>query len=151
MAGKGGLTPEERRFLAAVDETKPAPEGWVVLLRSDDPTGWNTQSAAPKLAIPLTEAHLTIKHLRTAGQFQNGARLLGIAQGPAIKKAPAAGTVIVIKKAFYVLGGSGFAGKIRTRDDQFYSWKGKEIPKTAFEIAVTCNPLTKEEEALLVK
>jgi hypothetical protein len=179
------LTVDERRFLGTFDDTKPAPKGWMVLFRSNDPTVWNTKSEGAKFAIPVTEAHPAIKHLRlkrmdtgeaqiipitraalaevpekpngnepvwngTAAQFQNGARLLGIAQGGPIKKAPA-GTVIVIKKAFFAVAGSGFAGKIRSKDGQYYSWKGQEIQKTIFEIAVTAEPLTKEEEALLVK
>jgi serine/threonine protein kinase len=48
--------------------------------------------------------------------------------------------------------GSGFGHKSFVDDKQYYSWKGKEIARTSFEIAVTAGPLTKEERtALLTK
>jgi serine/threonine protein kinase len=41
--------------------------------------------------------------------------------------------------------GSGFGHKQFVDDKQYYCWRGKEIAPTAFEIAVTADPLTKEE------
>jgi eukaryotic-like serine/threonine-protein kinase len=46
--------------------------------------------------------------------------------------------------------GSGFGHKVFVNDKQYYSWRGKEIEKTAFEIAVTADPLTREERARLL-
>jgi hypothetical protein len=46
--------------------------------------------------------------------------------------------------------GSGFGHKTFFDDRQYYSWRGKEIPPTAFEIAVTPDPLTKEERFQLL-
>jgi hypothetical protein len=44
-----------------------------------------------------------------------------------------------------VYSGSGFGWKIRVDDKQYYSWQGREIPRTVFEVAVTADPLTEEE------
>ncbi|QEL16266.1 serine/threonine protein kinase [Limnoglobus roseus] len=45
--------------------------------------------------------------------------------------------------------GSGFGHKVRSDDKQYYVWKGKEIPPTAFEIAVTGRSLSGEERRQL--
>jgi eukaryotic-like serine/threonine-protein kinase len=45
--------------------------------------------------------------------------------------------------------GSGFGHKVRFDDKQYYCWRGKEISATAFEIAVTADPLTQEERVNL--
>ena len=46
--------------------------------------------------------------------------------------------------------GSGFGHKTFVDKEQGYSWKGKEIPKTMFEIAVTTEPLTDAEKGQLL-
>jgi hypothetical protein len=46
--------------------------------------------------------------------------------------------------------GSGFGHKVFVDDKQYYSWAGKEIAPTAFEIAVTANPLSEEERKHLL-
>jgi serine/threonine protein kinase len=46
--------------------------------------------------------------------------------------------------------GSGFGHKRFIDDKQYYSWQGKEIPPTVFEIAVTAQPLTPEERRHLL-
>jgi serine/threonine protein kinase len=46
--------------------------------------------------------------------------------------------------------GSGFGHKALVNDKQYYSWCGKEIPPTVFEIAVTAGPLTREERQHLL-
>ncbi len=46
--------------------------------------------------------------------------------------------------------GSGFGHKVHFDDKQYYSWRGKEIAPTAFEIAVAPGPLTNEERLNLV-
>jgi hypothetical protein len=47
--------------------------------------------------------------------------------------------------------GSGFGHKINVAGMQGYTWKGQEIPRTTFEIAVTADPLTEEETSRLLK
>jgi serine/threonine protein kinase/ketosteroid isomerase-like protein len=47
-------------------------------------------------------------------------------------------------------GGSGFGHKAFINAKQCYSWRGKEIPRTVFEIAVTADPLSKDERPRLV-
>ncbi len=46
--------------------------------------------------------------------------------------------------------GSGFGHKVLVDDRQYYTWQGKEIPRTTFEIAVTVENLTEEETTHLV-
>jgi hypothetical protein len=60
-------------------------------------------------------------------------------------------TLSVMDDGWDAFSGSGFAHKPNTIDTQHYSWRGKEIPKTVFEIAVTADRLTKEERASLLK
>jgi hypothetical protein len=48
-------------------------------------------------------------------------------------------------------GGSGFGHKVNVGDKQYYCWQDKEIPKTAFEVAVTADALTDEEQRHRVK
>ncbi len=46
--------------------------------------------------------------------------------------------------------GSGFGHKCFVNDKQYYCWLGKEIERTAFEIAVSDGPLDPQEKAILV-
>ena len=46
--------------------------------------------------------------------------------------------------------GSGFGHKYGVNDRQYCCWRGKEIPRTAFEIAVAAGPLTQSEKDALV-
>jgi hypothetical protein len=48
--------------------------------------------------------------------------------------------------------GSGFGHKCFRNENagQCYSWRGKEIPKTAFEIAVSTDPLSPTEQRWLL-
>ena len=57
---------------------------------------------------------------------------------------------IAVMKFHQDFPGSGFGHKIRFDDKQYYSWRGKEIAPTAFEIAVTVGPLSEEERKHLV-
>ncbi len=50
-----------------------------------------------------------------------------------------------------VFSGSGFCGKAQFNEGQYYCWQTKEITKTAFEIAVTTEGLTEEEQLRLLK
>ncbi len=49
---------------APLDDEGPPPEGWTVLFRADDPAIWNTPSPGEKFAIPMKQAHSTIRFLR---------------------------------------------------------------------------------------
>src|SRR6266571_5007969 len=46
--------------------------------------------------------------------------------------------------------GSGFGHKCFVNDKQYYCWRGKEISKTVFEIAVSDGPLGPEEKRCLL-
>jgi len=77
-------------------------------------------------------------------------RHLGIVLGPR-KKFPAPnGMISVMNEGWDAFGGSGFGHKVGPNDKQYYCWRGKEIPKTVFEIAVTDDPLSQEEKKSLV-
>jgi hypothetical protein len=81
-------------------------------------------------------------------QNQWGGRHLGLAQAlPALKGER--GPIGVSNHNWFT--GSGFGHKLGVDDRQYYCWRGTEIPKTAFEIAVTAAPLTRDEERWLVK
>jgi hypothetical protein len=54
--------PEKKRFTGPDDG--PAPKGWTVLFRADDPALWNTFSAGEAFAVPVGQAHRAIHHLR---------------------------------------------------------------------------------------
>jgi hypothetical protein len=62
----------------------------------------------------------------------------------------AAAAIVVMRRGRDDFAGSGFGHKRYFDDRQYYSWRGKEIPSTAFEIAVTALPLTAEERLHLV-
>jgi hypothetical protein len=78
-----------------------------------------------------------------------GARHLGLLQVP---PAPTSqrGTIGIAGYNFDWWTGSGFGHKLGVEDRQAYSWQGKEIPKTVFEIAVTTEALTDQEKRALV-
>ncbi len=59
------------------------------------------------------------------------------------------GRIGIANQGWYT--GSGFGHKFGVDDKQYYCWQGEEIPKCAFEIAVTTKVLSKEEEGLLAK
>jgi hypothetical protein len=58
--------------------------------------------------------------------------------------------ICVMMEGWDAFAGSGFGHKAFANDTQHYSWRGQEIPKTVFEIAVTSGPLTSEEELYVV-
>ena len=177
------LTEEERRRLMAPDANEgPAPVGWTVLFRSDDPLDWNTVRSEEKFAIPLSQASRAIRHLRLkridtgeflvipitrkqltgnskpdpkatawwngTGRLASNARQLGIAQVPAAGS-DQRGIIGLAREGGNVVMGSGFGWKTQVEDKQYYSWLGTEIPRTAFEIAVSADPLTEEEKSRL--
>jgi hypothetical protein len=79
-----------------------------------------------------------------------GGRHLGIAQGPRVKFPAPQGTIHVMNEGWDGFYGSGFGHKAFVNDGQYYCWRGKEIKRTVFEIAVCDGPLTAEEKRCLV-
>jgi hypothetical protein len=75
---------------------------------------------------------------------------LGIAQAPRHKFPVRKEMICVMMDGWDAFAGSGFGHKAWVNDGQYYSWRGKEIPRTAFEIAVSEGPLSPEEKRLLV-
>jgi hypothetical protein len=177
------LTEEEKRSLmTAVPDEGPAPAGWTVLFRSDDPTDWNTSRSGEPFAMPVTRAHGNVRFLRLkrmdTGEFLivpisrkqllrderpgpgavawwNGttrlarkARHLGIVQGPPVRGGHRGAIGLLNDNGAHFLG-SGFGWKVNAKDGQHYCWQGKEVPKTVFEIAVTADALTGEEQAAM--
>jgi hypothetical protein len=79
-----------------------------------------------------------------------GGRHLGIAEKPRIKFPAPHGMISVQNtREWHDYEGSGFGHKCFVNDVQYYCWRGKEIKRTVFEIAVAEGPLTEEEKELL--
>jgi hypothetical protein len=77
-------------------------------------------------------------------------RHLGIVQAPRRKFPEPQGLICVMYDGWDGFGGSGFGHKYGVNDVQHYCWRGKEIPRTVFEIAVSEGPLGPEEKRCLV-
>jgi hypothetical protein len=75
---------------------------------------------------------------------------LGIAQAPRYPFAAPEGIIVVAYDGWDVFRGSGFGHKCFVNDTQYYCWRGEEIPRTVFEIAVTDEPLSDEERRCLL-
>ena len=58
--------------------------------------------------------------------------------------------VTIGRDGFTPFAGWGFGTRANVDDRQAYSWSGREIPPTAFEIAVTAEPLDAEESRFLL-
>jgi hypothetical protein len=82
-----------------------------------------------------------------ANYVEHGARHLGVVN---LGNPNTATTVSVELEAFGAQPGSGFGHKRPDQNfGQRYCWKGQEIAKTVFEIAVTAGELTEDEKKLL--
>jgi serine/threonine protein kinase len=85
-----------------------------------------------------------------------GGRHLGIAEEP-LKKFPSNSNIISVMNSpervgWDVYTGSGFGHKCQNdAEGQCYCWRGAQIPKTVFEVAVTAGPLTPEEQRWLLQ
>ena len=77
-------------------------------------------------------------------------RHLGIVEGPRRKFPEPKGLICVMHDGWDGFAGSGFGHKYGVGDAQYYSWRGKEIKQTVFEIAVTDDPLSAKEKRFLV-
>jgi serine/threonine protein kinase len=112
------------------------------------------------LILPLTRGQLNKGNMPTPqeGCWWNGtakddygARHLGIAQAGRLKWPNLDGVVSVMDDGWDAFRGSGFGHLcMRNQTGQHYCWRGKEIPRTVFEIAVTAERLTEEEKRFLV-
>jgi hypothetical protein len=113
------------------------------------------------LILPVTRRQLGTGDIPAAGQkyswngtakFEWSGRHLGIVQGQRFPFPAPNGMITVLNDGWDCFAGSGFGHKAFHDDEgQFYCWKGQEIPRTAFEIAVNAGPLTAEDECLLLK
>jgi hypothetical protein len=84
------------------------------------------------------------------GKEEYGGYHLGIAEGPVARFAEGQGTIGVLMDGWDANPGSGFGHAHHVEGGgQRYSWKGKEIPATAFEVAVTTGELIPAERAWL--
>ncbi|HMF16949.1 MAG TPA: hypothetical protein VKE98_07060 [Gemmataceae bacterium] len=169
---------EKTRLMAPDSSDSPPPRGWTVLFRSDDPTLWNTEhpnfavpacrahgqvrhlrlkrlDSGEALIVPITRAQLLAQPKPPSekdiawngtGRSEYGGCHLGLVQGPRMDWRDA---IAVMYDGSGCFAGSGFGHKTRVDDSQYFAWRGKEIPKTVFEIAVSADPLTEEEKRLL--
>jgi hypothetical protein len=179
------LTEAEKRWLTIQDRNEAAPQGWTVLFRSDDPGIWNNFSSGANFAMPVGRAHPRVRHLRLkrmdsgeavimpirwadlarepkkrpdrgfawngSSRLQYKARHLGIARAPRFRwPGGLDGVCSVVDDGFDAFSGWGFAHKCNVGDQQYYCWQGKEIPRTAFEIAVKVDNLSAEERLQIV-
>jgi hypothetical protein len=110
---------------------------------------------------PLTpnQLHTASHPVPTRGAWWNGTakyawggRHLGIAEAPRLPFPKFDGLIAVMNDGWDVFLGSGFGHKCFRNEQasQCYSWRGKEIPKTAFEIAVTADALSSAEQRCLL-
>jgi hypothetical protein len=76
---------------------------------------------------------------------------LGIVQAPRYKwpNLPKH-LMIVMNEGWDAFTGSGFGHKAGVNDNQSFCWRGKEIRRTVFEIAVSAGPLSPAEKRNLV-
>jgi hypothetical protein len=82
------------------------------------------------------------------GKDEFGGYHLGIAEGPQSKFMEGKGTIGILMDGWDANPGSGFGHAHHMENGgQRYSWMGKEIPPTVFEIAVTAGGLTDKERA----
>jgi hypothetical protein len=111
------------------------------------------------LILPLTRDQLYNGKTptREAGYWWNGTakeewkgRHLGIAQAPRQKFPTHKDQIHVMTEGWDGFTGSGFGHKCFAGDKQYYCWRGKEIRKTVFQIAVTEGPLSPEEKRCLL-
>jgi hypothetical protein len=112
------------------------------------------------LILPITRELLWNGTPKTpdVGHWWNGTakldwkgRHLGIAQAPRHKFPAPHGMIAVMTENWDAWTGSGFGNKAFVNDGQYYCWRGTEIPRTAFEIAVSEGPLSKAERRSLVR
>jgi serine/threonine protein kinase len=81
-----------------------------------------------------------------------GALHLGIATAPRHRFPIPRNMITLMSDGWDGWGGSGFGHQaFNDNTGQYYAWRGEQMPRTVFEIAVTDQPLTAEEERCLLK
>ncbi|HJT77898.1 MAG TPA: hypothetical protein VJ739_11915 [Gemmataceae bacterium] len=75
---------------------------------------------------------------------------LGIVQAPRHKFPAPNGMIGIMTEGWDLFTGSGFGHKCAANDGQYYCWRGKQIRRTTFEIAVTDGPLSPAEQRCLI-
>jgi hypothetical protein len=80
-----------------------------------------------------------------SARLQYGARHLGIAREPRYRWPKLDGVFSILDEGFDAFSGWGFGHKCNVGDRQYYCWEGKEVPKTAIEVAVKVQRLSPEE------
>jgi serine/threonine protein kinase len=106
------------------------------------------------LPITVTQLDKAPAPIPERGSWWNGTakeeysgRHLGIAQAPRYKWPNHDGVISVMDDGWDAFTGSGFGHMCEHAEKgQQYCWRGKPIPRTVFEIAVTAEPLTDEEQ-----
>ncbi len=171
--------------LAGGEPKKGEGERWTILLRSDDPSVWNTAGNGRNYAVPLNQAPATIRYLRLrrmdtaemlilpmnraqlgvatlprepqgyswngSAKQEWGGRHLGIAQGPRMKFPIPRGTITILNAGWDGWAGSGFGHQaFNDNTGQYWAWRGQQIGRTVFEIAVTNQQLTDDEKHCLL-
>lgn len=102
--------------------------------------------------IGKVDAQGTAVRWNGANVDEHGGRHLGIANGPSAKWLEGKGLVAVLMDGWDATSGSGFGhGHHIENGSQKFAWKGKEIDRTAFEVAVTTGELTDDERAALAR
>lgn len=161
----------------AEESKKPEPstaDNWVVLFSSKDPTGWAPDAIQNKvqngmkylrmrrldtsdfIIIPLTANEL-FQHVvisdRIAWHGKNdlnfGAHHLGICD--LTREEFPEKSISISAEPLNDHVGWGFGHKTYVDDKQYYSWDGKEIAETEFEISVSGHPLSQAEKQALRK
>jgi hypothetical protein len=113
------------------------------------------------LILPLLRADLDTVLLPTrereyrwngTNHFEWDARHLGIVEGPRCKFPAPGGMMVVGHEGWDAWTGSGFGHKCQeSPGKQHYCWRGKELRRTVFEIAVTNDPVTADEQNCLLE
>jgi hypothetical protein len=84
------------------------------------------------------------------GKLEWKGRHLGVVEGDRHPYPCPRGKVAIATKGWDCWFGSGFGHKTFVNDGQYFAWRGQEIKRTAFEIAVTAAKLTDAERALVI-
>ncbi|MCA9179413.1 MAG: hypothetical protein KDB14_33380 [Planctomycetales bacterium] len=154
---------------------------WTVIFRSDDPRIWNSSvnEGPNRFAIPLSRAPANTQYLRLKRSRDEGV-IIPVTHDQLGKRTESGnfgwvgtnlnkwngrhlgvysrrwtdnvrGTVHIWPMENKGIRGWGFGNHVKLDDGQSYSWDGKTVGKTVFEISVKSGPLTDAEKRLLLK
>ncbi|MDB5355620.1 MAG: hypothetical protein JWN24_2073 [Phycisphaerales bacterium] len=151
--------------------------GWLVLLRSADPSIWNkhTTGGEDHFAVELSHCPDDVRYLKLSAP-DKGYVIVPITKEQ-LPKLNSGATFNWNGTAHHEWGGThlgiddvrmehkgtgfidvtkgyrgwGFGHKVGIDKEQCWSWAGEEIPSTVFEISVTASPLTAEESKFVLR